>query len=89
MYDLIEYSSNYSVWIGLLWFDSKDEVTSFSADIVNNDKFKFLKCWANIIENTVKDGANGTLRNSKNVVPLKYLSNFLRSLQMSLISCKK
>ena len=44
MYDLIEYSSNYSVWIGLLWFDSKDEVTSFSADIVNNDKFEFLKC---------------------------------------------
>ena len=44
MYDLIEYSSNYSVWIGLLWFYSKDEVTSFSADFVNNDKFKFLKC---------------------------------------------
>ena len=39
MYNLIEYSSNYSETTGSLWFYSKDEATSFNADIANdNDK---------------------------------------------------
>ena len=34
------------------------------------------------------DGVNGILRNVTIAVPLKYLSNFWRSLEMSLIRCK-
>ena len=34
MYNLIEYSSNYSETTRSLWFYSKDEVTNFNADIV-------------------------------------------------------
>ena len=34
------------------------------------------------------DGNDRSLKNTKIVVPLKYLSNFFRSLEMSLINCK-
>ena len=40
MYNLIEYSSNYSETTGSLWFNSKDEATDFNADIGNTDDFK-------------------------------------------------
>ena len=33
MFDLIEYSSNYSETTGSLWFYSKDEVTNFNNNI--------------------------------------------------------
>ena len=36
IYNLIEYSSNYSETTGSLWFYSKDEATNFNADIANN-----------------------------------------------------
>ena len=35
MYNLIEYSSNYSETTGILWFYSKDEATNFDTDIAN------------------------------------------------------
>ena len=40
---------------------------------------------SSILENSA---ANGVLRNTKVVVPLKYLGNFWRSLEMPLINCK-
>ena len=40
IYNLIEYSSNYSETTGSLWFYSKDEATNFYADIANNNNFK-------------------------------------------------
>ena len=42
MYNLIEYSSNYSDSTGSLWFYSKDEGTDFNADIDNDNNFKSL-----------------------------------------------
>ena len=36
MYNLIEYSSNYSETTGSLWFYSKDEATNFNNYIANN-----------------------------------------------------
>ena len=44
MYNLIEYSSNYSETTGSLWFYSKDEETNFDANIENTDDFKSFKC---------------------------------------------
>ena len=37
---------------------------------------------------TDADGAGRSLKNTKILVPLKYLSNFFRSLKMPLINCK-
>ena len=39
MYNLVEYSSNYSETTGSLWFYSKNEATVFNADIANTDNF--------------------------------------------------
>ena len=44
MYNLLEYSLNYSGKTGTLWFYSKDEAANFNNDIVvDNDNFKPFK----------------------------------------------
>ena len=43
MYNLIEYSSNYSDTAGTLWFYSKDEATNFDADTANTNVLKNAK----------------------------------------------
>ena len=66
MYNLIEYSSNYSETTESLSFYSKDEATNFNADIANNN-FKSFKYKAKLLGNTVAQlaaAANGILRNS-------------------------
>ena len=75
MYNLIEYSSNYSETTEILWFYSKDEATNLNANI------------ANIVQ-PAPNAANGILKNATIAVPLKYASNFWRSLEMQLINCK-
>ena len=49
MYNLIEYSSNYSETTASLWFYSKDEATGFKADIANDNNFKSFKCKAKLL----------------------------------------
>ena len=92
MYNLTEYSSNYSETAGSLWSYSKDEATNFNKDIVNDNNFKSFKYKAKLLGNTAAqpspNTANRILKNAKIVVPLKYLSNFWRSLDMLLINCK-
>ena len=39
MYNLLEYSSNYSNTTGSLWFYSRDEATNFNADIAAGNNF--------------------------------------------------
>ena len=87
-YNLVEYSSNYSETTGSLWFYSKDEATNFNADIANNNNFESFEYKAKLLGNTVADRANENLRNTTTAVPLKYLSNFWRSLETLLINCK-
>ena len=43
MYNLIDYSLNYSDTADILWFQSKDEATNFDSDIANIDAFNSLK----------------------------------------------
>ena len=92
MYNLIEYSSNYSETKGSLWFYSKDEGTDFNADVANTNDFKSFKYKAKLLENTAaqpaSNQANGILKNATIAVSLKYLSNFWRSLEIPLINCK-
>ena len=88
MYNLIEYSLNYSETTGSLWFYSKDEATDYNNNIANTNDFKSFKHQAKLLGNTVADGMNGILKNAATAVPLKYFSNFCRSLEMLLISLK-
>ena len=55
-----------------------------SRTINNSSSFKYK---VNLLGNPVVDGRIARL-NVKIVVPLKYLSNFFRSLEMPLINCK-
>ena len=50
MYNLLEYSSNYSETTGCLLFYSKDEATNFNNDIENTDGFKSFKYKAKLNE---------------------------------------
>ena len=56
------------------------------ANIANNANFKSFECKTKFIGNTEGDGANGILKHTTLTVPLKYLSNFWRSLEIPLIS---
>ena len=59
----------------------KDEATNFDANIANANDFKSLKYKAKLLGNFESDGINGILKNATIAVPLKYLSNFQRSLK--------
>ena len=83
MCNLIEYSDNYTSTSGSLWQFKRDEIVN-NAD-VSNDNAPSFKYKANLIGNTEN---NGTKNGVKIAVPLKYLSNFWRSLEMPLINCK-
>ena len=92
MYNLIEYSDNYQDSSATLYQYKRDEppeddaIADLTAD--NSDSFKYkIKLLGNVTE--VAGNASGVRRlNVKIVVPLKYLSNFFRSLEMPLINCK-
>ena len=84
LYNLIEYSENYSDTSGSLWSFKRDEIDD-NAEATNDDNAPSFKYKANLIGNTEN---NGTKNGVKIAVPLKYLSNFWRSLEMPLINCK-
>ena len=88
MYNLIEYSDNYSKTSGRLWQYCKDiPAVNNNGDIVDfnganaTDSFNFK---TKIISETVNSGRI----NIEIMVPLKYLSNFWRTLEMPLINCE-
>ena len=83
LYKLIEYSENYSDTSGSLWDFKRDEIDNNAN--VSDDNAPSFKYKASNIGNTEN---NGTKNGVKIVVPLKYLSNFWRSLEMPLINCK-
>ena len=84
MYNLIEYSDNYSDTSGSLWNFRRDEIVN-NADLTNDNNAPSFKSKANLIANTE---ANETKKGVNIAVPLKYLSNFWRSLEIPLINCK-
>ena len=89
MYNLIEYSDNYSKSSGSLWQYCKDISTAKNNDreIVNfavnnlNDSFDFKAKMAG------ETGDDGT-KNVEIMVRVKYLINFWGTLEMPLISCE-
>ena len=79
MCNLIEYSDNYSKTSGILWQYYKDEPNS---NLAGSESFKSQ---IKITENTPADG---NTKDVEIIVPLKYLSNFWRTLEMPLINCE-
>ena len=88
MYNFIEYSDNYQDSSATLYQYKRDEPPEANAvaDLTVNNSSSF-KYKVSLLGNPVLDG-NITKRSVKVVVPLKYLSNFFRSLEMPLINCK-
>ena len=84
IYNVIEYSDNYSDISGRLWGFKRDEIDN-NANVTNNDNAPLFKYKASLIGNARK---RWNKKWSKIAVPLKYLSNFWRSLEMPLINCK-
>ena len=88
MYNLIEYSDNYAKTTGSLWQYCKDIPAPAANNIIENftrdnttDSFNFK---AKITGQTGNNGTKGV----QIMVPLKYLSNFWRTLEMPLINCE-
>ena len=88
VYNLIEFSDNYWEASGSLWQFKRDEVLADNADL-SIDNFQSSKYKATVVGNTKDvDGGKSFIKDAKTVVPLKYLNNFWRSLEMPLINCK-
>ena len=100
MYNLLEYSKNYRKTIGSLYNYYRDELSDDTDDnnfdninVVNSNTFKYKN---KITGNTynVNAGAQGYVVNKNGTqdvelaIPLKYLGNFWRALNIPLISCE-
>ena len=83
MYNLIECSDNYSNTSGSWWQLERDEIIG-NNNLTNNSASSF-NYKSNLIGNTDADGKKEGVKID---VPLKYLRNFWRSLEIPLISCK-
>ena len=92
MYNLIEYSYNYADFSGSLYQFKRDESPMNDARNPNNvalDNSTSFKNKASLLgKATDTDDNDRSLKKYKIVVPLKYLFNFFRSLEMTFIDCK-
>ena len=100
MYNLLEYSKNYRKTIGLLYNYYRDELSDNADDnnfdnikTVNSNTFKYKN---KIIGNTYNVNAStqgydvnkNRTQEVELAIPLKYLGNFWRALNIPLISCE-
>ena len=88
-YNLIEYSNNYSDTSGSLWQFKTDEQNMNNgnpANVTTADSSSF-KYKSSLFKPPIATH-NGVFKDVKIAFPLKYLSNFWRSLEMPLINCK-
>ena len=83
MYNLIEYSDNYSDTSGSLWQFKRHEIEGDVDLTVNGNHIPNNSSSFKYKSSSIAD-RNGV----KIAVPLKYLRNFSRSLEMPLINCK-
>ena len=89
MYNLTEYSDNYSDTSGSLWQFKRDESNINDINtVLTNDNTPSFKYKTSVIGNTVVEGASSKKEGVKTAVLLKCLGNFWRSLEIPLINCK-
>ena len=82
MCNLIEYSCNYSKTSGSLWQHYTDEPNDNLGKTTNSESFKSK------LKITGNTPADGNTKDVEIIEPLKYLSNFWRTLEMPLINCE-
>ena len=100
MYNLLEYSKNYRKTIGSLYNYYRDELSNDADDnnfhnikVVNSNTFKYKNkiIGKTYNVNAVADGYHVNKNGTQEVelaIPLKYLGNFSRALNIPLISCE-
>ena len=90
MYNLIEFSDNYQGSSAILYQYKQDEPPDNNVNLTadNSTSFKYKVTLLGNIDAANPDNARVERLNVKIVVPLKYLNNFFRSLEMPLINCK-
>ena len=76
MYNLIEYSDNYSDTSGSLWQFKRDEVPASNADLTINNSQSFKHKAAVMGKTANHNNGKSSVKDAKIIVPLKYLSNF-------------
>ena len=94
MYDLLEYSQNYSMTSGGLWNYYRDEIDNLDDNASDGQLFEYK---TKIVGNRLERPGNERDANRPPVltlhvevtIPLKYLSNFWKSLDLPLINCEK
>ena len=79
MYNFIEYSNNYRKTSGSLWQYYRDEP---------NNNLEDSKSFKSKTKITGETPADDDKKDVEIMVPLKYLSNFWRTLEMPLINCE-
>ena len=93
MYNLIEYSDNYSDSTASLYHFKRQEQNydpAHEADIVDltvagSSSFKYK---SDLLGNATEENGNTVWKNAQIIVPLKYISSFFRSLELPLINTK-
>ena len=88
MYNLIEYTDYYSKTSGSLWqyckdipaVDNNNAIVNFAVNNIT-DSFNFK------VKMTSQTGNDGT-KNIEIMVPIRYSSNFWKTLEMPLINCE-
>ena len=88
MYNLLEYSDNYADFGSLYQFERdessmNDNNSSLNVALDNSVSFKYKSSLLGKVANA--DDDDRSLKNAKIVVPLKYLSNFFRSIECNAI----
>ena len=90
MYNLIKYRKNYSKTSGSLCNYYRDELNSDTGGANNNIDYsiKDSKSFDYKTSITGKVEDNNRTKNTEIIVPLKYLSNFWRTIDILLINCE-
>ena len=100
MYNLLEYSKNYSKKSGSLWNYYRDELTDETNDdngpnknVINSKSFKYKTSITGSAYNVAVTAADydANKEGTKEIeiaVPLKHLSNFWKMLDIPLINCE-
>ena len=95
MYNLLEYSDKYSMTSGNLWNYYRDEVNDSANEIddndnkINSDKITTSKNFEHKTKVIGSTPNNSSRLDEEVVVPLKYLNNLWRSLDLLLINCER
>ena len=87
MYNLTEYSDNYSDSTASLYHFKRQQPDPDNADLTtaNSSSFKYK---SRLVEKSTLEGASRVWKNAKIMVTLKYIGNFFSSLEMPLINTK-